>query len=197
MPAPSQPQIIEDLRFLHPPWEWWRSWPVWLAIACAVIALAIVARWWLGAIARARARAARLAPSRAALRALRALLARWDDGRPDLFAIGLSAIFRDFLEAMGAGPCSKLTAAEFAALLPDFDLLEEEDRSWLAATAARCEPTKWAGHPMDRAEAERLIVGGSATIRTITDRREARIAASRQPVAEAERIKKRPHAEPR
>lgn len=175
MPAPPQPQIIEDLRFIHPPWEWWRSWPVWVAIACAAAALVLVVRWWLRAIARARARAARLAPCRSALRALRSLLARWDEMRPDQFAIELSAILRVYLEAMGAGPCSKLTAAEFAATLPGFSLLEEADRAWLSAMAARCEPTKWAGKPMSRAEAERLVVEGSATVRGITDRREARL----------------------
>lgn len=174
MPAPPQPQIIEDLRFLHPPWEWWRSWPAWLAIACAIAALALVARWCLRALARARARAARLAPCRIALRALRALLARWDDARPDLFALELSAILRKYLEAMGAGPCSKLTAAEFIALLPNFELLEHDDRSWLAATASRCEPTKWAGQSMTRDEASRLVGEGASAVQTITDRREAR-----------------------
>lgn len=179
MPAPTQPMIIEDLRFLHPPWEWWRSWPAWVAIACAAVLIALAIRWWLRAIARARARAARLAPCRAALRALRSLLARWDEMRPDQFAIELSAILRAYLEAMGAGPCSKLTAAEFAAVLPGFSLMEEGDRSWFTAMAARCEPTKWAGRPMTRDEAKRLVVEGSAVVREITDRREARIEEAR------------------
>lgn len=184
MAAVPPPQIIEDLRFLHPPWEWWRAWQVWLALAAGAAVIVAIARFWMNTLARVRARRRRLAPCREALIAMRDLMGRWDPARPDLFAILFSGILRNYLEAMGAGPCSKLTAAEFAERLPAFDLLEEREIAWFASMASRCEPTKWAGRPMTKQDAERLVEEGSDHVHAITDRREARIAAKRQAVTD-------------
>jgi len=176
MAAVPPPQIIEDLRFLHPPWEWWRAWQAWLALAAGTALIAAMARLWMNALASARARRRRLAPCREALAAMRQLLADWERMRPDRFAIELSAILRGFLEAMDAGPCSKMTAAELVDWLPAFELLEPRDVSWFCSTTSRCEPTKWAGHPMTRDEAARLVGEGSTHVQAISDRREARLA---------------------
>jgi hypothetical protein len=176
--AAIQPTIAEDLRFLHPPWSWLRLWQTWVVIAVVLAVLFLFSRAVWRAWARAAARAARLAPCRDALAALRDALDRWDGARPDAFALELSAILRTFMERMGAGACSKFTAAEVTALLPGWELLADGDRAWLASTVTRCEPTKWAGRPMTRAEAERLVIEGAAAVQGITDRREARIASA-------------------
>lgn len=186
MPAPPTPQIIEDLRFLHPPWEWWRSWPIVLTALGSIVAITLLIRMWVRAAVRNAAKRRRMAPCRATLAAMRDLLERWDQMRPDRFAIELSATLRGYLEAMGAGPCSKMTAVELVERLPRFNLLDDRDVSWFCSTASRCEPTKWAGHPMTKEEASRLVGEGMLHVRAITDRRESRIEASH-------RVKRRRH----
>ncbi len=167
--SPALP-IIEDLRMIHPPWEWWKSAPAWAGIVCAAVALWFAARWLRRRLAEARRRAARRIPGEHAIRLLQELPGLWRDEAPDEFALRLSGILRGYLEETGAGPCSKLTASELSARLPGIDFLEMPEREWLRETAWRCEPTKWAGRPMDRGEANDLVRLAIALVRAITQR---------------------------